>query len=102
MLAELKASTPIEGCQELLRRFANAARSEFVRLARPLPWARNRTMRALPFESSDLDHTMTASGYEWQDGEYVKESATTVSEVPLYPEWSRSFSRRASISGPKS
>jgi len=50
VLAELKASTPIEVGQELLRRFANAARSEFVRLAQPLPWARNRTMRALPFE----------------------------------------------------
>jgi len=28
---------------------------------------------------------MTASGYKWKDGEYVKESTTTVSEVPPVP-----------------
>jgi hypothetical protein len=42
-------------------------------------------VRALPFEASDLDHAMAASGYKWQGDKYVKESATTVSEVPPVP-----------------
>lgn len=85
LLTHLKASTA-EGGEELLRRFANAARGQFIRVAHPL-MSGSRTLRMFPPASKDLDSAMAASGYEWQDDrdEYVKESTTTVPEVPTVP-----------------
>jgi hypothetical protein len=85
VLAELEVTTEAEGGEELLRRFANAARSEFFRRAGPIPWAPGRTVQTLPFEATDLDGVMKASGYNWDGDQYRKESATTVPEVPPVP-----------------
>jgi len=85
VLSELKASTAVEGGQELLRRFATSARSAFARKARPPTSSQNQSLRPLPLESRDLDRAMAASGYKWDGEQYRRESTTVVPEVPSVP-----------------
>jgi len=85
VLADLNACSPTEGGQELLRRFANAARNEYVRLAGSLAGTHGAQMLYCAAAGAPVDHAMAASGYKWKDGEYVKESTTTVSEVLPVP-----------------
>jgi hypothetical protein len=81
VMRELGETSEVEAGQELLRRFANATRSEYLRRAGPL---NDSQLIFAYFKNAGppVSGAMFASGYKWENGEFVKEMASGVAAVP--------------------